>query len=81
MVAFRPDLLHVDVRDGGAPPPWLLTLTRAGIIRPRPGRVPERPKGAVCKIAGIAYTGSNPVPATTALSCGNAAAGWAITPA
>ena len=29
-----------------------------------PGRVPERPKGAVCKIAGIAYTGSNPVPAT-----------------
>src|SRR4029450_5949901 len=53
----------------------------AGIIRPRSGRVPERPKGAVCKIAGIAYTGSNPVPATTALSCGNAAAGWAITPA
>jgi hypothetical protein len=32
--------------------------------------VPERPKGAVCKIAGIAYTGSNPVPATR-LTCGN----------
>src|ERR671917_736422 len=46
----------------------------AGIIRPRSGRVPERPKGAVCKIAGIAYTGSNPVPATRTLSCGNAAA-------
>jgi hypothetical protein len=26
--------------------------------------------GATCKIAGIAYTGSNPVPATS-LSCGN----------
>jgi hypothetical protein len=30
---------------------------------------------ATCKIAGIAYTGSNPVPATTALSCGNAVLG------
>jgi hypothetical protein len=29
---------------------------------------------ATCKIAGIAYTGSNPVPATLSLSCGNAAA-------
>ena len=27
--------------------------------------------GATCKIAGIAYTGSNPVPATLPLSCGN----------
>ena len=35
--------------------------------------------GATCKIAGIAYTGSNPVPATPALTCENAAAGWAIT--
>jgi hypothetical protein len=26
---------------------------------------------ATCKIAGIAYTGSNPVPATVPLSCGN----------
>ena len=33
--------------------------------RPASGRVPERPKGAVCKTAGFAYTGSNPVPATT----------------
>jgi hypothetical protein len=30
--------------------------------------------GATCKIAGIAYTGSNPVPATLSLSCGNAVA-------
>ena len=29
---------------------------------------------ATCKIAGIAYTGSNPVPATLPLICGNAAA-------
>ena len=29
-----------------------------------PGRVPERPKGAVCKIAGEAYGGSNPPPPT-----------------
>ena len=30
----------------------------------RRGRVPERPKGAVCKIAGVAYGGSNPPPPT-----------------
>jgi hypothetical protein len=36
---------------------------------------------ATCKIAGVAYTGSNPVPATTALNCENAAARCAITPA
>ena len=28
------------------------------------GRMPERPKGAVCKIAGEAYGGSNPPPPT-----------------
>ena len=28
------------------------------------GRMPERPKGAVCKIAGDAYGGSNPPPPT-----------------
>ena len=28
------------------------------------GGVPERPKGAVCKIAGVAYAGSNPAPPT-----------------
>ena len=32
------------------------------------GRLPERPKGAVCKTVGFAYVGSNPTPATT---CGN----------
>src|SRR5690606_19199054 len=30
------------------------------------GRLPERPKGADCKSAGIAYVGSNPTPATRA---------------
>ena len=29
-----------------------------------PGRLPERPKGADCKSAGNAYSGSNPLPAT-----------------
>ena len=29
------------------------------------GRLPEWPKGAVCKTAGIAYVGSNPTPATS----------------
>jgi hypothetical protein len=54
-------------------------FARAGAYRPATGRVPERPKGAVCKTAGFAYTGSNPVPATLPLTCGNAAAvGWAM---
>jgi hypothetical protein len=35
---------------------------------------------ATCKIAGIAYTGSNPVPATLLLSCENAVAYRPITP-
>src|SRR6202451_2154515 len=30
-----------------------------------PGRLPEWPKGAVCKPVGSAYVGSNPTPATT----------------
>src|ERR1700757_5222580 len=34
-----------------------------------PGRLPEWPKGAVCKTVGSAYVGSNPTPATT---CKNA---------
>jgi hypothetical protein len=38
------------------------------------GRDSRGDGGATCKIAGIAYTGSNPVPATSLLSCGNAAA-------
>jgi hypothetical protein len=29
------------------------------------GRLPEWPKGAVCKTVGSAYDGSNPSPATT----------------
>ncbi len=36
-----------------------------GVRYPRScGRMPERPKGAVCKIAGVAYGGSNPPPPT-----------------
>ena len=41
------------------------------------------PRGAVaatCKIAGNAFTGSNPVPATNLLSCANAAAACEIEP-
>src|SRR5215469_6273105 len=30
-----------------------------------PGRLPEWPKGAVCKTVGFAYVGTNPTPATT----------------
>ena len=33
--------------------------------RRHPGRLPERPKGAVCKTVGYAFGGSNPPPATT----------------
>ena len=36
--------------------------------RRHPGRLPERPKGAVCKTVGYAFGGSNPPPAT---SCEN----------
>jgi hypothetical protein len=38
-------------------------------------RGPRGDGAATCKIAGIAYTGSNPVPATSALSCEKAAPG------
>jgi hypothetical protein len=44
---------------------------------------PEQPTTGFersCKIAGIAYTGSNPVPATTALSCRNVTAARAVAP-
>jgi hypothetical protein len=42
------------------------------------GRGPTRRRRATCKIAGIAYTGSNPVPATPALTSNNAVAGRPI---
>src|SRR5439155_4234137 len=32
------------------------------------GRLPEWPKGAVCKTVGSAYVGSNPTPATTCVN-------------
>src|SRR5699024_4920203 len=35
----------------------------------RRGRLPERPTGADCKSAGIAYVGSNPSPATAEDLC------------
>jgi hypothetical protein len=44
------------------------------------GGDPRGDHGATCKIAGIAYTGSNPVPATMTLSCENVAAGPPIRP-
>ena len=38
------------------------------LVVPKPGRphgrLPEWPKGAVCKTVGTAYVGSNPTPAT-----------------
>src|SRR3984885_8132140 len=46
-------------------------MARLGLsLRCRParavyGRLPEWPKGAVCKTVGSAYVGSNPTPATT----------------
>jgi hypothetical protein len=36
--------------------------------------------GAVCKTAGFAYTGSNPVPATPPLTCGNGRCTALVTP-
>jgi hypothetical protein len=41
---------------GGSSPPASSTLNLGGL--------PERPKGAGCKPAGIAYVGSNPTPST-----------------
>src|SRR5215212_4238800 len=50
----------------------LVQVGRVAIVSPRQwseiswlGRLPEWPKGAVCKTVGIAYVGSNPTPATS----------------
>ena len=43
---------------GGSSPP------ASSIFCVIPGGLPERPKGAGCKPAGIAYVGSNPTPST-----------------
>ena len=43
---------------GGSSPPASSTISVF------PGGLPERPKGAGCKPAGIAYVGSNPTPST-----------------
>jgi hypothetical protein len=48
-----------------APVPLSFTVPSGKAAR---GRLPEWPKGAVCKTVGLAYVGSNPTPATT---CGN----------
>jgi hypothetical protein len=45
------------------------------------GGHPQGASGATCKIAGIAFTGSNPVPATLPLTCENAVAASPVTPA
>jgi hypothetical protein len=47
---------------GGSSPPASSTLNLGGL--------PERPKGAGCKPAGIAYVGSNPTPSTRLFSVG-----------
>ena len=44
------------------------TVDRGFATMSRPGRMPEWPKGAVCKIAGVAYGGSNPPPPTDRLT-------------
>ena len=46
--------------------PGVTGLPMLLVILPDDGRMPERPKGAVCKIAGVAYGGSNPPPPTDA---------------
>jgi hypothetical protein len=53
--------------------PFVLA-TADGRGRVGTGRDARGDAGGVCKTAGIAYTGSNPVPATPPLTCGNAAA-------
>jgi hypothetical protein len=56
----------------GQPTVWTVRLcTSCGIQQSTWGWSGTRQVTA-CKIAGIAYTGSNPVPATQALSCENA---------
>jgi hypothetical protein len=44
------------------------------------GRDPRGDSGATCKTAGFAYTGSNPVPATPPLTCGNGRCTALVTP-
>jgi hypothetical protein len=60
------------VRPGTAPAGRRLTVSSClGLsfsmppVRTAHGRLPEWPKGAVCKTVGSAYVGSNPTPATT----------------
>ena len=58
-VDFRDDVERESVLGHGAPESSAPMLSSVPL-----GRVPERPKGAVCKIAGVAYRGSNPLPPT-----------------
>ena len=58
--AFR---LRHGARCSGALLSFLAPQRSLGTVAAR-GGLPERPKGAVCKTAGIAYVGSNPSPAT-----------------
>src|SRR5512132_1169164 len=62
----------------GAVDRLFMHVTRDGRGRVGMGRDPRGGGGATCKIAGIAYTGSNPVPATTALTSNNAVLGRPI---
>ena len=46
--------------------------------RSRHGRLPEWPKGAVCKTVGTAYVGSNPTPATTGRPSSSEDGRWSL---
>src|SRR5216683_161927 len=46
-------------------PVWSWAILLCAASAAAHGRLPEWPKGAVCKTVGSAYVGSNPTPATT----------------
>ena len=44
--------------------PRVSAILHCAVLATTHGRLPEWPKGAVCKTVGLAYVGSNPTPAT-----------------
>src|SRR5216683_6979338 len=44
---------------------WVSAILHCAVLATAQGRLPEWPKGAVCKTVGLAYVGSNPTPATS----------------
>src|SRR5215831_10952302 len=62
-LAGRCKVLAVTCTYGKQPEgPLSFTVPSCGAAQ---GRLPERPKGAVCKTVGFAFPGSNPGPATS----------------